>query len=499
MQKLRHLNTSKLQFPYKKDVVANSNCEKLKYCIIWGSVNVLLVAIISFHIWNTIPNYIPAILYAECVLLLIFLLNLLCYIKRYVSVIDETGKIESKRNELSSLRERESDLSFPSYNVVKHTHFSKSLPASSTPIDRSARRCTSTNINSSLEFNRSSPNSSASKLFCNSSESNLIRDEHSLNHYLKGYETYTVAPQANFSNEQSSNLLTTFWSDSSSKALEGSPVLNKCSYHLSSLPPTNLSNQSDSKLISSPDNCISDPWKKYDINNETLTQWNSNIRKWLSQTILDCLSKEIDEIDSSLLKHGVSDVQMGYVGLDRLRQTAQSNMILQLIPNLSILVPFLEVTTNQEYLVNRIRQLARGGCMSDFKWKGGGRYNDKEWNTTLPSDSQILMHFFITYMDTQLLPVPNHPEIKPFSGHYYIKLNEEVPPGVKFAIQLCCENPPHFRVHAGGKVYEITQGYNNLFHTILFFLHRVNEIEYGMLGGINLGKSGVNILWVIDC
>lgn len=116
---------------------------------------------------------------------------------------------------------------------------------------------------------------------------------------------------------------------------------------------------------------------------------SSNIFQWISQTILERLIKEFDYIDKSLHKHGFSDVTVGGVGLDRLRKTAQLTPVLQFIPTLSVVIPFLELTTNQEYLVKRIKELSNGGCMSEFKWNGGSSYNGKEWDISLPTDSAV--------------------------------------------------------------------------------------------------------------
>lgn len=88
-------------------------------------------------------------------------------------------------------------------------------------------------------------------------------------------------------------------------------------------------------------------------------------------------------------KHGFGDITIGGVGLDRLRKTAQMSHVVQYIPSLSTLIQFLEVTPNQEYLVKRIRELAKGGCMSDFKWNGGTTHNGKEWDYSLPTDSAV--------------------------------------------------------------------------------------------------------------
>lgn len=59
------------------------------------------------------------------------------------------------------------------------------------------------------------------------------------------------------------------------------------------------------------------------------------------------------------------------------------------IPSLATLIPFLEITTNQEYLEKRIRELAKGGCMSEFKWNGGSNYKGKEWDDSLPTDCAV--------------------------------------------------------------------------------------------------------------
>jgi len=45
----------------------------------------------------------------------------------------------------------------------------------------------------------------------------------------------------------------------------------------------------------------------------------------------------------------------------------------------------------------------------------------------------------------------------------------------------------------------VGSGRNNLFHTLLLFLHHVKQSEKGMLDGrIHFGRSGVNMLWVIE-
>lgn len=128
------------------------------------------------------------------------------------------------------------------------------------------------------------------------------------------------------------------------------------------------------------------------------------------------------------------------------------------------------------------------------------------------------MHVFASYMDTQLLPLPSNPDAKSFSGFHYIKAGEKPlqTSATAMFIQQVAENPPHFKVIVGENSYDVVkvslfnylrhccfnslvfQGYNNLFQCILLFLYFVNEKEHGMLGRVNLGRSGVNMLWIIN-
>uniref|UniRef100_A0A2K6ES08 Transmembrane protein 209 n=1 Tax=Propithecus coquereli TaxID=379532 RepID=A0A2K6ES08_PROCO len=47
-----------------------------------------------------------------------------------------------------------------------------------------------------------------------------------------------------------------------------------------------------------------------------------------------------------------------------------------------------------------------------------------------------------------------------------------------------------------GTCHYTWQGRNNMFHTLLMFLYIIKTKESGMLGRVNLGLSGVNILWI---
>ncbi|KOO31997.1 transmembrane protein 209, partial [Chrysochromulina tobinii] len=47
------------------------------------------------------------------------------------------------------------------------------------------------------------------------------------------------------------------------------------------------------------------------------------------------------------------------------------------------------------YVQRRIRELADGHCVACYKWDGGGA----QWNSSLPMDSEVLVHVFATFFD----------------------------------------------------------------------------------------------------
>jgi len=111
----------------------------------------------------------------------------------------------------------------------------------------------------------------------------------------------------------------------------------------------------------------------------------------------------------------------------------------------------------------------------------------------------LLLHMFCTYMDSRLPADPTFPDGRTFTGRHFLKTPDK--PDVRKS-DLCIYqsrlHPPHFKVIIEDEVYDMPKGQNNLFHTIIFFLHHVKTKQYGMLGRVNLGMSGVNILCILN-
>ncbi|TRZ01278.1 hypothetical protein DNTS_001488 [Danionella cerebrum] len=218
--------------------------------------------------------------------------------------------------------------------------------------------------------------------------------------------------------------------------------------------------------------------------------------EWINDTILVHVVKEIDSVNGQLRRMGCPELQVGEASISSLKQAAVVKA--SAIPTLNAIVQYLDITPNQEYLVERIRELAHSGCMSSFRWNGGGDLKNRKWDTDLPTDSAILMHVLCTYLDSRLPPHPKYPDGKTFTSQHFMQTphkpdmsNENL-----FCIHQSSTSPPHYQLIYQGHIYSLPKGRNNLFHTILMFLYVIKTKEAGMLGRVNLGLSGVNVLWI---
>ncbi|KAK2158053.1 hypothetical protein LSH36_178g04112 [Paralvinella palmiformis] len=287
-----------------------------------------------------------------------------------------------------------------------------------------------------------------------------------------------------------------FWNQSPG-LIDQTSLLSKYQYQVACRSPQQTKVKGDD--IDEPVSYLAEEvWASQNVHLADVDRWIENLRKWLSRTILSHLLHEIDKINDTLARIGCEDMQIGEVGIATLKQLATTKVLH--VPTLNSVVPFLEVCANQEYLVSRIRELGAGGAMSSYKWNGGGVFKGKPWGQHLPTDAAILMHLLCSYMDARLLPHPKYPDGKTFTAQYFVKTPDK-PDLVKKDNLLLYQakvNPPHFKVILEDHVLSPPKGRNNMFHAILLFLHHIHVKHHGMLGRINLGLSGINILWILD-
>lgn len=284
--------------------------------------------------------------------------------------------------------------------------------------------------------------------------------------------------------------------------LDWSPQVKRSVYQLATPPAKTAAASTDSPADKAQAEVLS---QRLGVDPMQLVNWNENLRIWITQTILRPLVSEIENVNSALPKHGVSDCKIGESPLERVRKVSSLPQVMQHLPTLPALLPFIEVAQDQEYLVNRLKELASTGALSRYRWNSGGSFRGQAWSEKLPTDSELLVHWLAAYMDTRLVAttrarLAEQGDTRPFTHSHFFRFGEKVEGQEKdlLALVQTQARPPHYVVQVGDKQLDVGGGRNNLLHTLLLFLHQVKHERAGMLGRVNLGLSGLNILWVLD-
>lgn len=188
------------------------------------------------------------------------------------------------------------------------------------------------------------------------------------------------------------NNMTTFWAH---KFDDYSGLLKTSKYQMS---PTTSSAKESNQII---DDCgffVTNPLanKSLDkiiegnrLSSAKLSHCVTNLKRWISATVVDRVAQEIKSIDNAFKSKGFGDMQIGHVGLDRLKKTRENQLVARNIPTLPLLIPFLELTPNQDYLVNRIKELSKGSCLADFKHAITQSVPTVPWDEHLPTDAAV--------------------------------------------------------------------------------------------------------------
>uniref|UniRef100_A0A1B6FSW8 Transmembrane protein 209 n=1 Tax=Cuerna arida TaxID=1464854 RepID=A0A1B6FSW8_9HEMI len=502
----------------EQTMMITKEVKKMKDSLVWGCVNAAILAIVAYDIVYTCPLYTTTAHMIEHAVAIILLLNTLFHFSRYfwTSMTLQPVVLSPKQKSLLGIKESDYYIRTATSTPVKPKSPQLDPPMCVTPLNMSTNSWLSSSILSHCDPNESmtsgnlNSSSTTSWLYQSKSSpptpyqspilatSEVIQDESALQQYLREFESLEKSSVVENSMEQPSNMLSGFWSHPASRtATDISPLLRRCTYQMSLSPAQAQSGVGSGDETGSPSPYqYADVWRKNKINPALLTEWTANLRMWISQTILERLVSEIRNVDEALHAQGLVDISIGVVGLERLNKTAQIPQVALNIPSLARLVPFLDLTQNQEYLVSRIKELARGGCMSEYRWNGGGVWGGKEWAPPLPTDAALVLHLLATYLDCQL-PQTSLPDSRPFSSHHLVRLPHKPMPG-QLCIMETSTSPPNYILQTKTETFHTPKGRNNLFFTILLFLHTVKTKDHGILGRINLGRSGINMLWTID-
>lgn len=236
--------------------------------------------------------------------------------------------------------------------------------------------------------------------------------------------------------------------------------------------------------------------RKWNIDEKQLFKWNRNLRFWFHKEVFCPLVEQINEINKNISKFGYGrESLIGVASPSQLRLLA-ANRGSQLL-GLENVVPFLEITTNQQYLVERFKEFAIGGALSKMNWNHGG----PTWNDHLPPDAEILMFSFCTYIDTRLMPDPEFPDGRQFTTlHTKDSLHEksiDTTGRPQVLIHHRTKNPPHYLLQMGDEIFDVGLGSANALHTIISFLYHQSTRNDGRICRMSMGPTGIDVLTII--
>ncbi|XP_021889794.1 transmembrane protein 209 [Carica papaya] len=174
-----------------------------------------------------------------------------------------------------------------------------------------------------------------------------------------------------------------------------------------------------------------------------------------------------------------------------------------------------------DYTVQRIKELAEGTCVKNYEYLGRGEvYNkDKKWTFELPTDSHLLLYLFCAFLEhpkwmlhvdpmshagVQSSKNPLFLGVLPPKERFpekYIAVISGVPstlhPGAGILV-IGRQNPPFFALYWEKKLQFSLQGRTALWDSILLLCHRIKVGYGGIVRGMHLGSSALNILQVLD-
>ncbi|KAK3151298.1 hypothetical protein QOZ80_3AG0244130 [Eleusine coracana subsp. coracana] len=197
----------------------------------------------------------------------------------------------------------------------------------------------------------------------------------------------------------------------------------------------------------------------------------------------------------------------------RLNTLMKGELIKGLLPQSSI---------RADYTVQRIQELAEGTCLRNYDYRGHGNgfgKSEKKWTSELPTDSHLLLYLFaaflehpkwmlhvdpISYSGAQSSKNPLFLGVLPPKERFpekYVALISGVPaiihPGA-LILAVGKQNPPIFALYWDKKLQFSLQGRTALWDAILLLCHQINVGYGGVVRGIHIGSSALNLLSVID-
>lgn len=221
---------------------------------------------------------------------------------------------------------------------------------------------------------------------------------------------------------------------------------------------------------------------KLNIRQNLFDEWLPKMRNWIYTFLLKPVATKLIQFEKEGVDVTVPPREVAWN--DRLNPRNNQSEILRIQKYLRVYG-----STSIKYLIQRIKELARQEYLADFKWNSG----TISWagSPELSTDSQILIHFFCTYMDEQMVSE------RAFSSRYFAQTPQIPDTSSGVVIYQSSIQNPHFDLVFPTETWSIIDGRYNLFCTLILFIHFFKVNFNGYLGPIFLGSS-IQLLRVID-
>ncbi|GJN31132.1 hypothetical protein PR202_gb19491 [Eleusine coracana subsp. coracana] len=264
-----------------------------------------------------------------------------------------------------------------------------------------------------------------------------------------------------------------------------------------------------------------------------IEQWRDNLRQWFSSVVMNPLVQKIKtshiQVKQTTATVGAS-VTVSQVGSDPPSTTTPVS--LSPLGGTKDWQP--TVTIDEDGILNQLRsallrsrdapvELAEGTCLRNYDYMGHGNgfgKSEKKWISELPTDSHLLLYLFaaflehpkwmlhvdpISYSGAQSSKNPLFLGVLPPKERFpekYVALISGVPaiihPGA-LILAVGKQNPPNFcSIYWDKKLQFSLQGRTALWDAILLLCHQINVGYGGVVRGIHIGSSALNLLSVID-
>jgi len=227
-----------------------------------------------------------------------------------------------------------------------------------------------------------------------------------------------------------------------------------------------------------------------------------NARKWIAKTIFEPINNEINELNAHFKQTGNFEYLIGEASYVSLSKFVSNGKPVKLCKNLQNMLLFLEVSSDQSYLINRISELANDKSLIKFNHTGGSLSRNHKWHLGLPTDGKILIHLLLTYIDIHSPPQFKKTE-HPFSAEHFFKniTAQNLKTRTDEQKVLICEDGQDKNFYSlifDKKYLKVPETNDNIFFVFVYLLVYIKYKHDGYLGNLDFDSGGLNMMTIID-